>query len=265
MTKYSDNLYQGLDDDSFNEFSAGRGKELEGHMRALHSSSALAVNFFLWWRMSKNVPSLAKALGYQPLYYRLEFEKTHKKPEGIGGIRPHLDVELRGVLNSVAIEAKFTEPYQRIRKSLKSAYIENDIWGSYKGCKKLAQAIVSEKEVFEYLDAPQLLKHILGLKTDYKEKGFELIYLWYDYPSEEAENHIKEMKVFDKYVDGEVNIRDMTYQNLFDAVKDIPDIDDNYIGYLGKRYFPEEIFPPRKKNFYDEVVEAETKFGCSGD
>jgi hypothetical protein len=237
------NLFQDLDKDSISEFTVGKGRELEGHMLALHSSSALVVNFFHWWRSSNNIPKLANALGLAGTYVNLNFEKTHMKPKGIGGIRPHLDIELGGPLKPVAIESKFTEPYHRKLRSLKPAYVGNDtIWGNYKGCKKLAEAIVSGKETFEYLDAPQLLKHIIGLKTDYGENGFELIYLWYDYPSEEAENHVNEMKIFGKYVEGDVNIRDIPYQRLFDSVQAIQDVDNKYVNYLKKRYFRKSLY-----------------------
>ena len=247
------NLFQDLDKDSISEFTAGKGRELEDHMLALHSSSALVVNFFQWWRSSNNIPTLAKAMGLSGTYVNLNFEKTHNKPRGIGGIKPHLDIELGSPIKPVAIESKFTEPYHRTLKFLKPAYVGNDIiWGNYKGCEKLAEAIVSGKETFEYLDAPQLLKHIMGLKTDYGEQGFELIYLWYDYPSEEAENHIKEMKIFDKYVREEVNIRDIPYQRLFDSVQAVQCVDNKYLEYLKKRYF--------RKSFYEELVEAEDKY-----
>jgi hypothetical protein len=114
------NLFQDLDEDSINEFTVGKGRELEGHMLALHSSSALVVNFFQWWRSSNNIPKLAKALGLPETYANLNFEKTHMKPKGIGGIRPHLDIELSGPLKPVAIESKFTEPYHRTWELLMS-------------------------------------------------------------------------------------------------------------------------------------------------
>src|SRR6185312_1674266 len=43
-------------------FANGGGSELKNKMRALHSSSALAVNFFDYWTIANSRP-LARALG----------------------------------------------------------------------------------------------------------------------------------------------------------------------------------------------------------
>ena len=91
--------------------------------------------------------------------------------------------------------------------------------------------------VFEHLDAPQLIKHILGLKTQYGKKDFTLIYLWYDFASTEAEKHRQEIQAFKNSIENEIDLRYMTYQNLFEAVSSIPGIDNGYISYIHDRYF----------------------------
>jgi hypothetical protein len=231
------NLFQKPSENTVAEFTAGKGREMDNHMLALHSSSALVVNFFEWWKTSDNIPKLGKAIGLTKTAINLTFEKTHNKPTGIPGIKPHLDLELGGSSFRAAIESKYTEPYQRKRKTLKPAYAQENIWGNLIGCERLANAIVDGKEVFQYLDAPQLLKHIMGLKTDYGERGFELVYQWFNYPSEESDNHAREIKTFGKYVDNEVNTRYLSYQELFKVIQTIPEAGAGYIGYLKKRYF----------------------------
>ena len=64
LPSYSENLFQVLNPKSKSSFDQGSGSELEdtprrpAKMRALHSSSALAVNFFDTWVASENSPLL---------------------------------------------------------------------------------------------------------------------------------------------------------------------------------------------------------------
>jgi hypothetical protein len=240
--KLNDNLFEPLREDSKGEFDAGHGKEIEdGKMNALHSSSALACNFFHYWRY-RDVGFIAKVLGFDSVYSVINFEKQHPKPEGIGGIRPHLDVEITGQpVKPIAIESKFTEPYEKKAKSLKEAYITTpNVWGNCNGCEKLAKNIVDKAEIFEYLDAPQLLKHMLGLKTGYGKGNFELCYIWYKIDGEETSKHEEEIKKFKKYINSEFSLHDYTYQSLFEKVKtSSSNAHARFINYLEDRYFKE--------------------------
>jgi hypothetical protein len=177
-------------------------------------------------------------MGVSSLCTRLQFERTYPKPAGVGGVRPHVDIELAGVSKPTAVESKFTEPYSKDRKSLRKAYVETPkIWGKYAGCELLAHQIVSGEKVFEHLDAPQLLKHILGLKTKYGEEGFTLVYLWYDFPSVEADKHQLEIQGFQNAIGSEIDFRRLTYQDLFQSVSLIRNVDSRYLSYMQDRYF----------------------------
>ncbi len=234
----AENLFEPLKQDSLDEFIRGRGDELESKMLALHSSSALVVNLFHYWRY-RDVPRLAVSMGLYPQYSRLHFEITYPKPAGVRGIRPHVDVEFTGAIKPTAVESKFTEPYRKSKKSLARAYIDTPgVWGGYTQCELLANQIVDGAKVFERLDAPQLLKHVLGLKTKYGEGGFTLLYLWYDYESDEADRHKEELRTFAEIIKNEIDFKSLTYQNLFAAISSISDLDKSYISYLRKRYFP---------------------------
>lgn len=57
--------------------------------------------------------------------------------------------------------------------------------------------------------------------------------------SPEAEEHEKEIKDFKEYIAHEVYFRDMTYQELFENIKKLPDAAESYIYYLAERYFHE--------------------------
>ncbi len=206
-----------------------------------HSSSALVVNFFEYWRCH-NVNTIARACGAPSGMTEIRFEQTHPTP--LGGIPPHLDVEFRGTggIKPVAIESKFTELYHRkTKRTIRDRYLSHKgLWTQLPRCERLIKRIKEEEEgetSFTYLDAPQLLKHILGLATKSGAMGFELVYLWYDLPSLEAERHREEIKEFKNQVGDEVYFRDMTYQELFKVIRKSLDADKNYISYLGERYF----------------------------
>jgi hypothetical protein len=237
-----DNLFLTLSPESRREFGAGAGSELDTKMKALHSSSALVANFFEHWRFGdKSV--VVDALGLAPGDYRFTFEKTHRKPTGLGGIPPHLDVELFvGSLLPVAIESKFCEPYYAGAKTLKKAYIAEDvadnIWGGLSKCRELAEHL-TEESPYLHLDAAQLLKHTVGLRNDYGENGFALLYLWYEVPGKDAEKHREEMKDFWERVTPELDFRAMTYQELFLKVIAETKGNEEYIAYMRDRYFPE--------------------------
>lgn len=92
---------------------------------------------------------------------------------------------------------------------------------------------------FQYLDAAQLLKHVLGLHRRFAASGFELLYLWYDVPgSTAADEHRAEVERFSQAISAEVRFRSMTYQALFERL--LPSIEGtDYAAYLRSRYFHE--------------------------
>ena len=100
----------------------------------------------------------------------------------------------------------------------------------------MAQKINDREIRFSWLDAPQLLKHILGLANKFG-KDFTLLYLWYDHPSAEAKEHHAEIATFNQHLNGEIDFRTMTYQELFQKMQGNPAIDKNYVKYLRGRYF----------------------------
>lgn len=250
--RLNDNLYCPLSPATLAEFKHGGGDELgngenRGKMQALHSSSALVVNVFEYWRQLGKVDTVARACGAPREMTELRFERTYPIP--VRGIPPHLDIEFSSPkLNTVfVIESKFTEPYHRhTKRSIKEKYFSKPgLWSRLPRCEKLAQRIREEeqgKTSFIHLDTPQLLKHILGLT--WSKSGpqcFEILYLWYEFPSPEAERHRNEIREFKECVGDEVRFRDLTYQELFENIKQSPLADENYLNYLSKRYFPTKI------------------------
>lgn len=263
----NDNLFIPLSKDSEQEFRSGKGGELGEYgsrrkIQALHSSAALVVNFFEYWKQHNKLEIIATACGSNENLSEMHFEATHTNP--VGRTAPHLDVEFTrpGRCVPLAIESKFTESYhRRTKRTLALAYIKNrEIWKGLPGCESLARRIVSEerrKTSFAYLDAPQLIKHILGLTKDHGVRGFQLLYLWYGVPSLEAEKHWQELVEFESYVKNEVNFQIMTYQDLFENMRSITSVSQDYIRYLQERYFFEKY-----KSFLDEILAYEDKYSC---
>lgn len=229
------------------EYEKGKGHELEGvkaHMKALHSSSALVVNVFDYWRRIGRIQDIAKCCGAEGAVTDMEFEKTHP----IRGLErrtpPHLDVEFGGPM-PLSIESKFTETYHRkTRRSNDSTHLHcyvglGDLWDSLPGLKAIAENIVRQsggRTEWEYLDVPQLIKHILGLNCAY-DGHFSFLYLWYRIDSPEATRHEEELAKFSHALGEEVGFRTMTYQQLFHRIKRVPDVDLSYLQYLEQRYF----------------------------
>jgi hypothetical protein len=205
-------------------------------MRALHSSSALGVNAFEYWRFLDAAP-LTKALGVDPIA-RLEFEGRF--PTGVS--TPNLDVVLHtrdGAM--IAIESKFAEPYAGHQSTgLKQKYFDaaSGRWErlGLAHCQELAIDITTGRIRYRWLHAEQLLKHILGLACDGRE--WELIYLWYSVSGPVTDAHLQEVRDFTAVVTADgIAFRAMTYQELF-AVLAVRagHAHDQYLEYMRNRY-----------------------------
>lgn len=87
-----DNILQGLSSGARKDFESGDGTELgkngeRGKILALHSSSALACNWFDYWR-GRDLKPLSRAFGVPARFSTLALEQ--KFPTGLGDIGPNL-------------------------------------------------------------------------------------------------------------------------------------------------------------------------------
>ncbi|RYZ83313.1 MAG: hypothetical protein EOP06_20205, partial [Proteobacteria bacterium] len=195
FTRLEDNLLQPLSDSALNGFGNGGGSELidtnsrPAKMKALHSSAALAVNFFDYWT-SAGVAPLAKAMRFEDVGEKADirkFEFERQYPTGLGGNPPNLDIAIEFESGfTIAIESKFTEwmtPKSMNKESFRPTYFPPDygVWRErgLPSCQRLAEAISRGEEYFRWLDVPQLLKHALGLATALSDK-FSLHYIYFD-------------------------------------------------------------------------------------
>jgi len=236
-----DNLYgRTLSANAEKEFAQGDGGELGGKMRALHSSSALVYNFFDFWRQT-DPSAIVDAMGFESGAYSMSFERKLEKPPGISGNRANIDVFLQDQITgrSIAIEAKFTEPCHRHTKlELKPAYVRvPGLWDGCPGCAQLASDLVVNQSGFSYLDASQLLKHIVGLKTFLRGAPFVLVFLWYRFPGIEVDTVESEVSEFKRRIGNEVDFKSLTYQELFQNLSGEGLKHRDWLEYMSNRYF----------------------------
>jgi len=243
-------LLRKLNSETEAEFANADGSELRdsgnrpAKMRALISSSALAVNFFDSWR---DVPKglLTNALKLQEPIASLRFEyKCDEKKYPVRPHSPNLDLLLTLADGQrIGIESKFVEPYRNSGSgySLPPKYFPPGL-GHWSNARLLrAQSIANEiRGRWKYLDVPQLLKHMLGLRSEQPESVVQLIYLWYDTGFDDAKAHRAEVEQFSNSIAGDVvRFRAISYQELFKSLRESgPDSSPRWAAYLSERYFP---------------------------
>lgn len=238
-------------------------------MKALHSSSAIIVNVFQYWQkkdvypimnacklcskdssmvdlmfenIGSNSPKVFPILR-EPSANEIKFEAQFKISEDKFQFpySPNIDVVIKDFQPIVfAIESKFTEPYSsRKYEGLKQKYIENvSFWSGLPNLYELAKEISPADNKFQYLDAAQLIKHILGLKNNCNKTGFHLLYLWYDVIGKDGYEHRKEIEQFAKIVKKDnVKFSHITYQEvIIKLAKEFYKWNKSYCDYLFERY-----------------------------
>lgn len=262
----TDNLYEKLSPQNLAYYNTGDGHETRdsrtrlAKMKALHSSSAIVVNLFQYWQgkdiypimracklcaqdsskthfANENVPeTLSISKG------KIEFEKQFEISEDkfLFPYSPNMDVVIKNFRSKLfAIESKFTEPYNRKHSGLKQKYVENtSFWEGLPHLYELAKEISPDNDKFQYLDAAQLIKHILGLKKNCKKNGFHLLYLWYDVIGRDGAEHRKEIEQFAQIAEkDDIKFSHITYQEVI--VKLSTDFyvgNEHYCNYLTERY-----------------------------
>ncbi len=251
-----DNLFEPLSDQARREFEKGDGEELKAKggppkMHAVHSSAALTVNVFHYWRFQSDRTPLAKVLGlHETEIVCLRFERKRRimaaPDRQVFPKDPNLDVTLRFAktarLREIALECKFTEPYwsrEPEKSRLAAAYLrKEDLWPELPNCHQLARGISPSDDRFQHFHAAQLLKHILGLKHRNGRTGFKLLYLWYDVVgSDDADRHRHEIDEFRGIVDKDgVAFEAMTFQEVIERLRSHRIGHERYVDYLVARY-----------------------------
>ena len=131
-------------------------------------------------------------------------------------------------------------PRPRGKRAFKDKYFAQGapVWAAagLPRCQALAEELQDGRERLKYLNAPQLLKHALGLANNGLRTS-ALVYLYYDRPGREATTHRAEIDRVAARLAPEIELRVATYQALFGALRDTPGLERDYVDYLAQRYF----------------------------
>jgi len=250
--KLYDNLFEPLMIEVQDNFKDADGGELTGNlypckMQAVHSSSALGVNIFQYWKRINQVPAIAAACGFcntdntssQGINFEVKYPRSGKFPSS-----PNIDVVINNSPKSrfevFAIECKFSEAYSsRNHSGISPKYIELDtIWDDIPNLLKFSKTISPDDNRFTHLHPAQLIKHILGLKEAFGKNKFRLLYLWYDTIGPESGIHHKEIDEFTEITKADnIHFHAMNYQDLIiKLAKKYRDTHRDYIDYISGRY-----------------------------
>jgi hypothetical protein len=253
-TNIDENLFQPLRLDVRKSFKDADGDELgscdsivPGKMQAIHSSSALAVNVFQYWKSILKVSEIAAACGLckpgSQISRDIKFEEKYPINDSFK-IHPNIDVVIHNdsaaKIQRFAIECKFSEAYgTHGHGGLKQKYLDcGDNWNDIPKLRAFAQRICPDDKEFKHLHPAQLIKHILGLKRQFGRGGFRLLYLWYDVFGEQGKCHRDEITLFTKVAkeDG-IKFHSLTYQELIIKLAGQFRSDHkDYIQYVTERY-----------------------------
>jgi len=246
------NLFRPLLKDVWNSFAAGDGGELgstefPGKMQAVHSSSALGVNIFQYWKSIKAVPMIAAQCGLcrvgSQVSCDIHFEEKYPISDTFG-YHPNIDVvihnEPSAKIKRFAIECKFSEAYGAHKHGgLKAKYLGlDDLWADIPNLRRFVECISPNDNEFVHLHPAQLVKHILGLKRQFGKTGFRLLYLWYDVLGDQGKQHRDEVLRFTTVTKSDgIKFHSLTYQELIvNLAKKLRMEHLDYISYLTGRY-----------------------------
>ncbi len=260
---YCENVYDNIFSKKLLEevecrFKKANGNELidsdKAKMRALHSSSAFCVNVFQYFLLKNNLLDIASgALDFKMNPTKGVFE--YKFP--IKGIKTgnrfpaNLDFVIEGDDKLIAIESKFTEPYGKVSgdsRLLKQSYLDPKSkyefiinrfpmlkkWIDNWDTKEYDENKKARVCPFNYLDAAQLIKHLLGLSSQTKE--YKLCYLYYCIDSDEMNEHGKEVEDFKSHLDDCIKFEAMSYQDFFSKLKLKGQEHKEFLEYMKDRY-----------------------------
>lgn len=256
-TNVNDNLFEPLLSGVKADLNSGDGGEFrlrnKGQVlpkfQAVHSSSAIGVNFFQYWKDRKDVTPIAHACGLcsKANTHLKDIRFEGKFPISTSFPRPpNIDVVIEHFPESpfdiYAIECKFSEAYGGYKHSgLNERYFDpslDKLWKTYPNLKLLAETIKGDDTKFHHLHAAQLIKHILGLQNKVGKSKFRLLYLWYDVPDEDGCVHRTEIENFSVYTRADkINFSHISYQDVIcNLVKHHYVGNEDYINYLSSRY-----------------------------
>ena len=259
VEELNDNLFLPPTEDVFRELPKDRFGDPHESVYAAHSSAALVVNVFFYWRLYDNLRPILAALvpdlaDHDPENLNFEAQcpigwpnpQPDRKPPHLDAVITYRDKAEPSVLKGVGVESKLGELYGQDQGPFADCYLADEnkvIWEGFEPLRELAVRINrGEKQIYRYLKVAQLIKHALGLKNQFQgTQNFELVYLWYPAAGPEAVKHEEEIGLFRRLAAActtSLKFRAITYLDLIQylAVKH-GDKHGAYVDYLTERYF----------------------------
>ena len=212
-----ENLLPGVTLEMFqDDLEGGSGNELEGKFKAVHSSSALAVNTFAPFKKDPSKLHLAGITGFKTI----QFEK--QCPTGLKGTPPNLDLLAESETDVVGVESKFLEYLTPKKPHFADSYKKENLPQTEDCWLNLIEELKKSKP--QNLDAAQLVKHYLGLRKQYPNKNITLLYLFWEPENwqnfEVFKQHRNEIDALaDKIKDSEVTFVALSYLEFWDVWK----------------------------------------------
>ena len=211
-------------------YRAAPGDEIGSRkMESPESSAALVANSFgFFMERPADLPPLPDWRGkWLPLHVLPEEEMRFPWR---GGRHPWLDVLVETDAHFIGIESKRFEPFRtRAMGSFSSAFWRPGVWGpGMRPYEWMRDGLKLQPGLFRHLDAFQLVKHALGLRTQARARHKKpiLVYLYAEpakWPAgsggpiapEEHARHAEEARWFGRLVQGaEVEFRCSSYRAL---------------------------------------------------
>jgi hypothetical protein len=206
------------------------GNEVDSGRNAHRGSSAALVanTFGFFLEAPEALPRLpAWKDAWSPI--KLVLKATIRFPWS-GGRHPLLDVLIETDTHVVGIESKRYEPFRRGPAGTFSKALDRPAWGQRMGpFEAIRDELKSGARSFQFLDAAQLVKHALGLRTHADKLGKKpvLAYLYAEpqgWPNGKRlgpakhEAHAAEARAFSGLVEGsEVEFVSWNYQTLLET------------------------------------------------
>ena len=217
----------------------GNGNEMGGKFRAVHSSTALAVNSFGPFKRHLDALTLLDETGFSSLHFE------RKCPHGVGqGNPPNLDVLAASPDQVIAVESKCTEYFTRHVAEFRPAY-DADIRDERRDSPwfRMMCRLTENPNAFRRLNAAQLVKHAFGLAHTFSGHRVILLYVFWEPTNPEAfqvfSEHRTEIDRFAEQVSGgNPSFASISYPELWERWKQLgsPEWLHAHVARLRKRY-----------------------------
>lgn len=243
----------------FEAFERSPGNELDEKFDSPESSAALAANTFGFFiEQAERLPLIPGTIAFGRRAKGVWVEECVRFPWA-GGLHPWLDALIETETHLIGVESKRYEPFRSKPKAEFSDAYWRAVWGeNMRPYEALRDQLRDNFVRFDHLNAAQLIKHALGLRTQAKKRGksVALVYLYAEpevWPdgrpigAQVRERHAVEVELFARLVSGaEVAFRSCTYNELLAAFRQSGDSElSKHADMIAQRFNPDgPAYPP---------------------